>query len=314
MIALSVNRASSTPSYMQPLSWSSSLIYCQCGRLWRYLHHINILPQNTRRLWGSPLPSEVDHHLFLVTQKQMISSNPRHKIVYSALYSSSRPSLIHPTTAESSENFCKWHDLKLYWKSVVYTVQHTAHSDKRRSDCQVVGNWGDGGRVYPRRSQQQRWDGVEYTREIKECDSHRAATSIVMGMSSLQQVNDVIVHPTWRQSANCRGSSDYFTCGFCLKWLLTSLLVHSFLLLILKQAIEGLWFAQYNDMNVNTTWKCLGRVTWSHCLITLCLCLSRNKLEAPDEHFHQTPSFWLSLLWYHNLKENRENYSDAGLQ
>src|SRR4029434_2533224 len=41
------------------------------------------------------------------------------------LYSPSCPSLIHPTTAESSENFWMWHDSLLEVKSDVYRVNRT---------------------------------------------------------------------------------------------------------------------------------------------------------------------------------------------
>src|SRR4029434_6186732 len=41
------------------------------------------------------------------------------------LYSPSCPSLIHPTTAESSENFWMWHDSVLWVKSDVYRVNRT---------------------------------------------------------------------------------------------------------------------------------------------------------------------------------------------
>lgn len=46
----------------------------------------------------------------------------------SALHSSSCPSPIHPTTAESSDYFCRWHDSELCWKSEVYKMNRNGDS------------------------------------------------------------------------------------------------------------------------------------------------------------------------------------------
>ena len=83
----------------------------------------------------------------------------------SPLISASCPSLIHPTTAESSQYLWSLHDSELYWKSEVYRVKRnsestvpcaadhllrhtTLQSHKLCSVCQVVNNSGGCGGIH----------------------------------------------------------------------------------------------------------------------------------------------------------------------
>src|SRR4029434_4367537 len=70
------------------------------------------------------------HQCVLVALAKTVSQFTHHctKLSTRLLYSPSCPSLIRPTTAESSENFWMWHDSVLKVKSDVYRVNRTGES------------------------------------------------------------------------------------------------------------------------------------------------------------------------------------------
>ncbi|XP_056291925.1 uncharacterized protein LOC130207369 [Pseudoliparis swirei] len=108
MLAFQFSRLSmETPRY-----WSSSTMSTSTPRTLRGVGAVAFLLKSTTI------------SLVLATfSRRWFSSAHFTKSLTTALSSSSRPSLIHPTTAESSEYFCRWHDSVLYWKSLVYRVK-----------------------------------------------------------------------------------------------------------------------------------------------------------------------------------------------
>ncbi|XP_056266749.1 uncharacterized protein LOC130191099 [Pseudoliparis swirei] len=113
--------------------WSSSTMYLSSSiRYWssstRYWSSSTMSTSTPRTLRGGGavafLLKSTTISLVLATfSRRWFSSAHFTKSLTTALSSSSRPSLIHPTTAESSEYFCRWHDSVLYWKSLVYRVK-----------------------------------------------------------------------------------------------------------------------------------------------------------------------------------------------
>lgn len=112
-------------------------------------------PSNQQSVPGQTLVvySARRHHLFglIRIHKQVIPHRMHTKSSTSALYSSSCLSLVHPTTAESSECF--------YSKSEVHKGNRNgdspspcqtmiSQSNKLWPVCQVLCNLGDGGQIY----------------------------------------------------------------------------------------------------------------------------------------------------------------------
>lgn len=141
--------------------------------------------------------------LVLLHHINILSNSPT-----SALYSSC-PSLIHPTTAESSECFCRWHDLELYWKSEVYKLNRNgdntvpygapAQHQIRQSTvqchiptCLSGSNPWDGGQVHLLADffhflpEKQQLDHVKWMWKFKDNDSHSAAVNIYGSAVSLE--------------------------------------------------------------------------------------------------------------------------------
>lgn len=116
---------------------------------WVNFRQINKLSQDKR--WSCSCARR--HHLFglIRIHKQVIPHRMHTKSSTSALYSSSCLSLVHPTTAESSECF--------YSKSEVHKGNRNgdspslcqtmiSQSNKLWPVCQVLCNLGDGGQIY----------------------------------------------------------------------------------------------------------------------------------------------------------------------
>jgi len=100
-----------TPNYLYSSTTPASSLMMSTGLLLTLV----LLKSTTISLVLSTFKSK----WFWLHQSTKLSTN----CLYSnCLYSDSCPSLIHPTTAESSENFCRWHDSEWYWKSEVYWV------------------------------------------------------------------------------------------------------------------------------------------------------------------------------------------------
>lgn len=108
--------------------------WCWCGsedaQLLVLLHHINILDRNKccrhlilRLITISPVVLTFTRSRWFLPDHAT-----KNKKNTSALHSSSCPSPIHPTTAESSDYFCRWHDSELCWKSEVYKMNRNGDS------------------------------------------------------------------------------------------------------------------------------------------------------------------------------------------
>ena len=65
--------------------------------------------------------------LILFKMKGLVSHHATKRLT-SSLYSASHSSLMHPTTAESSEYFWRWQDSELFWKSEGYRVKRHRES------------------------------------------------------------------------------------------------------------------------------------------------------------------------------------------
>jgi len=140
------------------------------------------------------------------------------KSLISSPYCLSLSSVMRPTMAESSENFCRWsrnvpevcsvqgehersQDCSLWSPCTAdHHVQNTVLSPHilwvvgevvRNPRCEVVVHaW-----QLQLAPQKQRLDGVENTGEVKECDSHSASRPFKVGEGSVQEEDDGVIHP-----------------------------------------------------------------------------------------------------------------------
>lgn len=95
--------------------------------MWSYSQndqqHINILSQNRQWLWRHHLSVTVHIQLKVIFFQPTLQKYPSE-----LCFLLSPTSLVHSTAAESSENVCGWHGLKLYLKSGVCEVKEKAES------------------------------------------------------------------------------------------------------------------------------------------------------------------------------------------